>query len=144
MAHEILSRKLCQLDERMEKLHSRVQLSETAGHSRLRREMDDLERERAETELALRRRLALSRSPIVSLLSRRYQEMEAVVRAAEADLKAAAEDCPDGEAWAEAKILLAEYALDFAHQAADRALLLSMDAIDTQLLRQEKEETKEP
>ena len=38
----------------------------------------------------------------------------------------------------EEKILLAEYALDFAHQAADRALLLSMDAINAQMFQQEE------
>ena len=36
----------------------------------------------------------------------------------------------------EEKILLAEYALDFAIQAADRALLFSMEAIDAQLTQQ--------
>ena len=30
MAHEILSVKLCQLEERVERLHSRIRLSETA------------------------------------------------------------------------------------------------------------------
>lgn len=35
MAHEILSVKLCQLDERMERLHSRIHISETASRNRL-------------------------------------------------------------------------------------------------------------
>ena len=48
-----------------------------------------------------------------------------------------AQDSPDPETAVEEKLLLAEYALDFAHQAADRALLLSMEAIDAQLQQQE-------
>ena len=42
---------------------------------------------------------------------------------------------------AEEKILLAEYALDFALQASNRALLLAMEAIDAQLAGQEGEKT---
>ena len=41
---------------------------------------------------------------------------------------------------AEEKALLAEYALDFAMQAANRALLISLEAIDAELTQQEKEE----
>ena len=33
MAHEILSVKLCQLEERLAELHSRIRMSETADHS---------------------------------------------------------------------------------------------------------------
>ena len=40
MAHEILSVKLCQLDERMERLHSRIHISETASRNRLQQEID--------------------------------------------------------------------------------------------------------
>ena len=54
-------------------------------------------------------------------------------------LAAQAAGCCDSKAAAEGKILLAEYALDFALEAANRALLLSMEAIDTQLTSQEQE-----
>ena len=53
-------------------------------------------------------------------------------------MQAIAAEGPDGQAMVEEKILLAEYALDFAHQAADRALLLSMEAIEAQLLQREE------
>ena len=56
-------------------------------------------------------------------------------------MKAMAADDPDAEAVAEEKILLAEYALDFAQQAADRALLLSMEAIDAQAIQQQERRT---
>ena len=41
---------------------------------------------------------------------------------------------------AEEKILYAEYALDFAMQAANHALLISLEAMDAQMEQQEKEE----
>ena len=37
-----------------------------------------------------------------------------------------------------AKIVMAEYALDFAMLAADRALLMSMEAIEAQMKLEEK------
>ena len=63
--------------------------------------------------------------------------MEQIVQQSRKRLQDMAQDSPDAEAVVEEKILLAEYALDFAQQAADRALLLSMDAMDAQLLQQE-------
>lgn len=138
MAHEILSVKLCQLDERMERLHSRIRMSEVADHVRLRREIDRLERECAEAEATLRENLRRSKSDLVSVLARGYGQVEQVIRQSRAQLDAMAADSPDTAAAVEEKLLLAEYALDFAHQAADRALLLSMDAIDAQLLEQQE------
>ena len=44
---------------------------------------------------------------------------------------------------AEEKILLAEYALDFALQAANHALLISMEAIKAQMAEQEQEDSEE-
>lgn len=48
------------------------------------------------------------------------------------------------EAEKEEKILLAEYALDFAMQAAERALLLSLEAMEAQTKQQEKKEETMP
>ena len=138
MAHEILSVKLCQLDDRLEKLHSRIHMSEAAGHTQLKEEIDALERDCRQSEAALRESLQRSKSPLVSVLARSYGQMEQVIQGAKAQLEAMAADNPDGDAMGEEKLLLAEYALDFAYQAADRALLLSMDAIDTQLLGQKE------
>ena len=141
MAHEILSIKLCQLEERVERLHSRIHLSETADRPRLRREMEQLEQECLTYEAALREQLQHSRSGLVSILSRGYGRMEQIIQTSRDQLQAMARDNPDPEAAVEEKLLLAEYALDFAHQAADRALLFSMEAIDAQLQQQEGSKT---
>ena len=64
--------------------------------------------------------------------------MGQIIRSTKDRLQSIATANPDQEAAVEEKILLAEYALDFAHQAADRALLLSMDAISAQMFQQEE------
>lgn len=137
MAHEILSIKLCQLEERVERLHSRIRLSETADRPRLGREMEQLEQECLASEAALREQLQHSRSGLVAILSQGYSQMEQIIQTSRDQLQTLARDNPEPEAGVEEKLLLAEYALDFAHQAADRALLFSMEAIDAQLQQQE-------
>ena len=138
MAHEILSVKLCQLDERMERLHSRIHISETACQSRLQQEIDALAEECDQAEATLRESLARSKSGVASVLSQGYDQVGQVIRSTKDRLQSIATANPDQEAAVEEKILLAEYALDFAHQAADRALLLCMDAINAQMFQQEE------
>ena len=113
MAHEILAVKLCELEEQLSRLSGRIQLTETARKDQIQQEMEALARECAETELAL-------------------QETKAALQA-----QAARRGAPDDAV--EEKILLAEYGLDFAVQAANRALLLAMEAIYAQLKQQEPE-----
>ncbi len=139
MAHEILSVKLYQLDEQLGRLHSRIHISETATHDRLRREIDALEQERIQADAVLRERLHRSKAPLVSVLSRNYGQIEGIIQEMCHQLAEMESGCADGETMAEDKILLAEYALDFAQQAAERALLLSLEAIDAQLLLQNEE-----
>ena len=141
MAHEILSVKLCQLDDRVGRLHSRIHMSETAGHSQLSQEIAALRRECAASEMALREELRLSKSEYTAILAESYGEVERAVQTAKERLQALTEACPDADARGEADLLLAEYGLDFAHQAADRALLQALEAIDTQTLLQTKEES---
>ncbi len=138
MAHEILSVKLCQLDERMERLHSRIHISETACQSRLQQEIDALTEECDQAEATLRESLARSKSGVASVLSQGYDQVGQIIRSTKDRLQSIATANPDQEAAVEEKILLAEYALDFAHQAADRALLLCMDAISAQMFQQEE------
>lgn len=138
MAHEILSVKLCQLDDRVERLHSRIHLSETADPRQLRQEILALERSSAEDQAVLRDKLQRSKLPMVSVLAQGYSRMEQIVQEVKVRLQAMAADSSDAQAPVEEKILLAEYALDFAHQAADQALLLSMAAIEAQLQQQEE------
>ena len=139
MAHEILSVKLCQLDDCMEKLHSRIRMSETEDCIRLQRELTILEQECSETEYALREKLQRSKSALTAVLSQSCRQLEEIIRQTDEQLQTIIRSSPDEETAVEGRLLLAEYALDFAHLAASRALLVSMKAIDTQLLAQQKE-----
>ena len=67
-------------------------------------------------------------------------QIEEIIEESGAQMRTLSAGNPDEEVAAEEQILLAEYALDFAHRAADRALLLSMEAIDTQLIQQKEGE----
>lgn len=94
--------------------------------------------ENAETELTLRNKLDLSKSEMVKILADAYTQINHILEMTNSKIErqAAKEQTP--ESTAESKILLAEYALDFAAQAADQALLLSLQAIDAQLQEEGK------
>lgn len=139
MAHEILSVKLCELDEKVGRLHSRVHLSETASPSQLRQEIAALERECAETKMSLENKLKFSRADVISTLAKAYAEIEQVLQRTAAEMKGHASAQEDAETVAEGKLLTAEYALDFAMLAADRALLLSMESVAAQRAQQENQ-----
>ena len=139
MAHEILSVKLCQLDDRLGKLHSRIHMSETANHGRLLQEIAALKQECAETDEALRENLSRSKAPLAAVLAQNYGQITRMIQQTGEQIQERALEWPNAESAAEEKILLAEYALDFAQRAAERALLLSLEAIDAQLLWQQEE-----
>ena len=142
MAHEILSIKLCELEDQLARLLSRIQLSETAGAAGLGAELDALRREYAENALALQTKLELSRAGAATVIARTYAEVRQALARGQAALQAPLSEGAPAEAEAEARILLAEYALDFAVQAANHALLLSMEAIEGQATS--PEEGREP
>ena len=140
MPHEILSVKLCELDEEISQLHGRILLSQTAGHERLQEEIQALRRECDAQEFTIRNRLQHSRTEWVRPMAEAFDQVDRIIRSA---LEEASLPAPDEflqEATAEEQLLLAEYMLDFALQAADRALLASLTAIDTQLCPEKNDE----
>ena len=127
MAHELLSVKLCELDEKLGRLHSRIQFSQTSDRDSLARETQLVRRECEEEQQSLSRRLKFSRSEMAGRISRLYEKVEETVRSARNEMESG-RDKISPEEW----LLLAEYSLDFASQAADRALLISLEAIGKQ------------
>ena len=119
MPHEILSVKLCELDDRIGRLHGRVHLSESACHSRLRQEIEAMGRECEAAELALGQKLQYSRSETARALSRAYEQIRQIIDNVQA------QPGPAGD----------------ADQAADRALLTAMEAIEAEMTQNER--TKE-
>lgn len=138
MSREILTAKLGQLEDQVERLHTCIHMSEAASHSQLKRQIDALERECVEAESALRRDMQRSKSGLVPILAQSYDQVGRIIQSSKQRLQALEADSPDVEAVVEEKLLLAEYALDFAHLAAARALLISMDAIDAQIVQEEE------
>ena len=140
MAQGILNAKLDELDRQLRKIHRKIQKSGSANPARLRADLEQVRKEYAENEKALRNRLRFSRSGVVTGLSVSYNQVEQIIRETKNKM-----EMPGGqEAEKEEKILLAEYALDFAMQAAERALLLSMEAMEAQTKQQEKKEETMP
>ena len=76
MSNAILAVKLCELDGRIARMRSRIQLSENAGPEKLAQEIGELQRECAETDLTLRDRLRFSRAGIVAALSEAYEKIQ--------------------------------------------------------------------
>lgn len=140
MAQGILNAKLDELDRQLRKVHRKIQKSGSANPARLRADLEQVRKEYAENEKALRNRLRFSRSGVVTGLSVSYNQVEQIIRETKNKM-----EMPGGqEEKKEEKILLAEYALDFAMQAAERALLLSLEAMEAQTKQQEKKEETMP
>ena len=127
MAHELLSVKLYELDEKLGRLHSRIQFSQTSDRESLARETKLIRRECEEEQQSLSRRLKFSRSEMAGKISEIYEKMEETGRGARNEMEGGQKKMSPEE-W----LLLAEYSLDFASQAADRALLISLEAIGKQ------------
>ena len=143
MAQDVLDVKLSELRDVFDRLELRIRLSETVGHDRLQQDIEALRRECGETERNMQSELLSSRAALAVILASAYGRMHETAKWVETELKERAESRVGADVGAvetaEEKILLAEYALDFAVQTANRALLLALEAIDSQLAMQEKE-----
>ena len=138
MAQETLSVKLCELDDSLGRLHSRICVSETASHDQLRRDIHALERECIQEERRLLEHLRRSKSELAPMLVKSYGQIEQILERSKLQMAHMAAQGQDREAAAEEKVLLAEYMLDVAYRVADRVLLLSMEAIDAQQWEQKE------
>ena len=130
MAHEVLAVKLDELDDTLKLLHSRIHVCESAPLAQLQHDMDTLQCEYIQSSAVLRDSLQHSKLPAISVLSEAYQQIEHTIMTAMQTLQMQEP---------EEKILLAEYALDFSVQAANRALLCALDAIAAQKNLSEQE-----
>ena len=127
MAHQILAAKLCELDQKIGRLHSRIRLWETEDREEIRRELDSLRRECQVERGALRDRMRFSRSRTAARIAGTFDQIAEILERARQEGTLPEEMLP------EERILLAEYMLDFALQSADEALLASLEAIEGQL-----------
>ena len=118
----------------------------------LQQEIEALRREYQENEQMLKNNLRFSRAPSVAALCQAYTEVEKVLErlreqvGEESRENKAAQSGGQKETSAlmesdpvEEKLLFAEYAIDFAMQAADRALLISMEAAGAEQAKMEEQ-----
>lgn len=140
MGQEVLAVKLDELEEQFSRLRSRILLSESLSPDKLEQEAAALRRECRQEEERLQKQLRCSRAKSAALLADACRDVGRIARDTAAALRTQQLARGDPEAAAEEKILLAENALDFAVQAANRALLVSMEAAAAQQIRPEKEE----
>lgn len=132
MAHEILSVKLYEMDKEFARLHSRIELSETANLEQIEQEIEALQKECKEGKQILRKQLKYSRAKKVKKISEAYDKIEEIIDETQKGFCVSVSDTWDEEL-TEEMVLLAEYSLDFAMQATNNALLISMKAIRLQL-----------
>lgn len=143
MSHEILSAKLYELDQEVGQLHGSIRFSETANREQFNQELTRLRQKIEAGRLSFQTKLKFSRSSMVRKLASSYETIEAFT-----DREREKQDGPFSEIWrknlsAEEALLLAEYALDFAVQATDHALLLSLEAVGVQNEQQGEEKEVE-
>ena len=99
MAQDIFDVKLCELDEKIAKLHGRILSAEHSKHSQIRQEIQKLRRECAEMAASLGSRLKFSKANDLVLLSRAYGEIEGVIQRMEEDCQIRAPADNPGSGW---------------------------------------------
>lgn len=135
MAQGVLSAKLGEMDQRFTRLHTRIQLSETADQEQIRENVRALQKECVENRLFLKDSMKVCKAKNIALISALYDKVDEVMDEVHKKLELPVPVGRDGELYVETVSLLAEYMLDFAMQAADEALLVSMKAISSQQSR---------
>ena len=138
MTHEILTLKLQELDDQFSHLSRRIHSSQAADQIQIRQELSALSEEYTARLSALQQSLLQSRAEVAAVLASTYAEVEQAIQQADRTLERRARSLTDREVQAEEKVLLAEYALDFALLAANRSLLLSLQALDAQFTQDER------
>lgn len=138
MTHEILTLKLQELDDQFSRLRRRIHSSQAADQIQIRQELSALSEEYTARLSALQQSLLQSRAEVAAVLASTYAEVEQAIQQADRTLEHRASSLTDREVQAEEKVLLAEYALDFALLAANRSLLLSLQALDAQFTQDER------
>lgn len=133
MTCEILSTKLYEMDEAFERLRYRIRKSQTAEPEQIKSEIESLKKECDESQRLLYDRLSCSKAYEVRRLLVCYEQIREIIKQEKGDFEYIAQAEVSDVARAERMLLDAEYVLDFAIQAANHALLFSMEALDAQL-----------
>lgn len=132
MTHDILSVKLYELDKAIGQMHSRIEQGEMDCPEQVEKDIQELRRECRENREMLHNKMKYSKAKLVGRIAEAYDKVDQVIRIAQEQLGISFTEETTKELSAENKILLAEYFLDFAMQASNYALLMSLEAIHAQ------------
>lgn len=143
---DIFAVKLYEMEKQYGRLQSRLRICGRENREKLQAELEHAKEEYEENSLLLKQSIQGSRSPAVAELAQVQEYMHKV----EDLLKEKAEQFFHCEATskeedqAEAASLYAEYAMDFATQAMQYALIVALTAMDLQRNAEEKKEEQTP
>lgn len=131
----IFAYKLYELEEQYGKLQCRIRACEQGDKKKIRSELQKVRDEYEENNQLLQEKVRACRSPAVSKLSQ--AQIEYRERTEELMEEQLANDVHSGgsspeEDKAEAELLFAEYAMDFATLSMQQALIAAMSALEIQ------------
>lgn len=144
--NQVFTSKLLEVEEEYALLRRRLRQCQGQCREEICRERQLLEAQLMENRRSLEQRVTSCRSPAVAALAKvqldHQRQLDALLQGElPQDLRCEA-DTPQ-EDRAEAAALFAEYAMDFAAQSTDYALLAALKAVELQLaLEEESEERK--
>ena len=131
----IFACKLLEMEKQYGRLQSHLRVCQQGNREKIRSEIRELEAQCAETDMLLQQFAEGSRSPCIAELSEAQLSFQ---QKAEAALEHAIGGAGNAETAAELTTLYAEYALDFATQSVNHAMLAALHAIDLQMDNDEK------
>lgn len=140
LGNGLLAIKLYELEKQYDQLQSRLQLCQQYDREKLRRNIELLKDECSANGIVLEKHVRESQSHYASELAQAQltykQQIENIVNSI-------LEKDHSPEARAEALTLHAEFAIDFAAQSMNEALLAAMYAVDAQLSTEENKKEDE-
>lgn len=137
---EIFAIKLYELEQQYGKLQSRLRICGQADHEKLLQELQKAKDAYREQALLLEKSVETGRSPAVSALAKaqlEYRRKTEDLLREHMDAYVGSELGGEKEAAAEAAALYAEYAIDFATQSMQYALIAALRAMDLQMQSKE-------
>ena len=130
--------KLYELERQYALLKSRIQVCREQNHDKLIHGIDELRDECRANDIMLRSNVEVSKSPFIAELAKAQLDYN---QETSTDITRLMAQCSTMQEMAETLTIYAEFAIDFATQSMNHALLASMYAVDAQLLADtEKEE----
>lgn len=123
MEQDVLAGKLAEVDAQLAGVHAKLRSAAQMESAELDAAIAQTREETAQCAHALAERLRYSRAHQVGEIADAFEEIREIVRRVQTEVRRGDES---GE---EMQLLFAEYAMDFAMQAARHALLVALEAI---------------